>query len=146
MALPNPSFEPKTRKVAPWGGGGKSGGALSNLRILCRQTTFFGPKRRRNPGITAKRRQTVPTLHVRIDFTVSKSRLVPFNSTIRPETAQKGAKKPRNLRNVLQQPETKHVPWSSGYVGAHCADFEGTYSTRKPPLFGPFLKPDVSSS
>ena len=36
------------------------------------------------------------TLHVRLDFTVSKSPLVPFNSTICPRTAQKGSKSPKN--------------------------------------------------
>ena len=116
--------------MAPLRGGAKSGGALPNLRILCPQTAFFGPKRPRNPVITAKLRQTVPTLHVRLDFTVSKSPLVPFNSTICPRN---GPKRRQNLRNVHQHPETKHGPYL-GLCGSK-SDSEGTYSTRKPPLF-----------
>ena len=55
---------------------------------------------------------------MRLDFTVSKSPLVPFNSTICP-------------RN--QHPETKHVPYL-GLCGSK-SDSKGTYSTRNPPLF-----------
>ena len=51
------------------------------------------------------------TLHVRLNFTVSKSSLVPFNSTICPRNAQKGAKKSQKLRNVHQHPETKNGPY-----------------------------------
>ena len=51
------------------------------------------------------------TFHVRLAFPVSKSPLVPFNSTICPRNGQKGAKKPQNLRNVHQHPETKHGPY-----------------------------------
>ena len=72
------------------------------------------------------------TLPVRVDFTVSKSTLVPFNSTS-TKRPQNGAKKPQNLRNVRQHPETKHVPYL-GLRGSK-SDSEGTKSTRKPPLF-----------
>ena len=48
------------------------------------------------------------TLHVRLDFTVPKS---PSTPRYVRETAQKGAKKPQNLRNVHQHPETKHGPY-----------------------------------
>ena len=51
------------------------------------------------------------TLHVRLDFTVSKSPLLPFKSRYVRETTQKGAKKPQNLRNVHQHPETKNGPY-----------------------------------
>ena len=64
------------------------------------------------------------TLHVRLDFTVSKSPLVPFNSTICPRTAQKGAKKPQKRRNMHQPPETKHGPYL-GLRGSK-SDSEGT--------------------
>ena len=49
------------------------------------------------------------TLHVRLDFTVSKSSLVPFISTICPRNGPKRRQKaPKNLRNAHQHPETKH--------------------------------------
>ena len=73
------------------------------------------------------------TLHVRLDFTVSKSPLVPFNSTRCPRTAQKGAKKPQKRRNMHQPPETKHGPYL-GLRGSK-SDSKGTKSTRNPPLF-----------
>ena len=82
VASPNPCFEPKNSPVAPRVGGAKSGGAFSNLRILCPSTAFFGPKRRRNPVSTAERRQTPRTLHVRLDCSVTKSPLLTSNSTI----------------------------------------------------------------
>ena len=68
--------------MAARGVGAKSGGALPNLRSFGPKTAIFRPKQPLNPGKTPKRRETVPTLHVRLDFTVSKSPLVPFNSTI----------------------------------------------------------------
>ena len=79
--------------MAPRGGGAKFGGGLSKLRILCSKTAFFGPKRPRNPVKTAKRSKTVATLQVRLDFTVSKSALVPFNSTICPRNGPKRRQK-----------------------------------------------------
>ena len=54
-------------------------------------------------------------LHVGLDFTVSKSPLVPFNSTICPRTAQKGAKKPQKRRNMHQPPrnQARTVSWAT---------------------------------
>ena len=51
------------------------------------------------------------TLHVRLDFLVTKGPLVPCNSRYVRETAQKGSKKPQNLRHVHQHPETKNGPY-----------------------------------
>ena len=79
--------------MAARGGGAKSGGALPKLRILCPQTAFFGPKRPPNLVKTAKRRETVGTLHMRLDFTVSKCPLVPFYSTISPRNGPKRRQK-----------------------------------------------------
>ena len=93
VALPNPSFQPKAHRWRPRAGGGKSGGALPKLRILCPKTAFFGPKRPPNPVKTAKRSETVATLHVRLDLTVSKSALVLFNFTICPRNGPKKAPK-----------------------------------------------------
>ena len=79
--------------MAARGVGANSGGALPKLRILCPKAAFFGPKQPKNPVKTAKRSEMVATLHVRLDFTVSKSTLVPFNSTICPRNGQKKAPK-----------------------------------------------------
>ena len=48
------------------------------------KAAIFGPKKPRNTFKTAKRRETVGTLHVRLDFPVSMSSLQPSNSTICP--------------------------------------------------------------
>ena len=97
--------------MAARGRGAKSGGALPNLRSFGPKTAIFRPKKPPNQAETPKRRETAATLHLRLDFAVSKSPLVPFNSTICPKNAQKGAKKPQNLRIVHQHPETKHGPY-----------------------------------
>ena len=75
--------------MAARGGGAKSGGALPNLRSFGPKRDIFRPKQPQNPGETPKRRDTVSTLHVRLDFTVSKSSLVPFNSMICPRNGPK---------------------------------------------------------
>ena len=75
--------------MAARGGGAKSGGALPNLRSFGPKRAIFCPKQPQNPGETPKRRDTVSTLHVRLDFTVSKSSLVPFNSMICPRNGPK---------------------------------------------------------
>ena len=53
------------------------------------KTAIFGPKRPWNTFKTAKRRETVGTLHVRLDFIVSTSSLRPFNSMICPGNGPK---------------------------------------------------------
>ena len=54
------------------------------------KTAFSCPKKSNNLLKSAKRRETVGTLHVRLDFFVSKTHLVPSNSTTCPRnTPQK---------------------------------------------------------
>ena len=85
--------------MAARGGGAKSGGALPNLRSFGPKTAIFRPKQPQNPGETPKRRDTVSTLHVRLDFTMSKRPLVPFNSTICPRNGPKSRQKaPKTAR------------------------------------------------
>ena len=79
--------------MAGRGGGAKSGGALPNSRSFGPKTAIFRPKQPQNPVKTAKRGETVATLHVRLDFTVSKSSLVPFKSTICPRNGPKRRQK-----------------------------------------------------
>ena len=101
--------------MAPWGGGPKSGGALPKLRILCPRTAFFGPKRPRNPVITAKRRQTAATLHVRLHFTVTKSSLLPPNSTICPRNGPKRRQKAPKSAPCAPTPRNQErtVSWAT---------------------------------
>ena len=109
--------------MAARGGGAKSGGALPNLRSFGPKTAIFA----KNIPLTRASAQTKEDgghNPVRLDFTVSKSPLVPFNSTICPRTAQKGAKKPQKRRNMHQRPETKHGPYP-GLRGSK-SDSQGT--------------------
>ena len=101
--------------MAPRSGGAKSGGALPKLRILCPEKAFFGQKQPRNPVIAAKLRQTVPTLHVRLDFTVSKSPLVPFNSTICPRNGPKRRQKAPKCAQCAPTPrnQARAVSWAT---------------------------------
>ena len=102
--------------MAPRGGGAKSGGALPKLSILCPKTAFFGPKRPRNPFTMDKRREMVHPLHVRLDFLVTKSPLLPSNSTIRPINGPKMAKNGSKCALFLSScPKTKNGP----YLGQH---------------------------
>ena len=92
--------------------GAKSGGALPKLLILCPKSDLFGPKRPQNPLKTAKRRQTVTTLHVRLDFLVTKSPLLPSTPKICPRDGPKMAKNgPEYALLVSNNPKTKNCPY-----------------------------------
>ena len=135
--------------MAPRGGGAKSGGALPKLRILCPKAAFFGPKRPQGPVITAKRRQTAATLHVRLDFTVTKSSLLPPNSTICPRNGPKRRQKAPKSAPCAPTPRNQErtVSWAtllkSGFRGhlvhpqtpTFCGfqDSEWPYKPPRPP-------------
>ena len=95
---------------------------------------IFGPKMPWNTFKTAKGRETVGTLHVRLDLSVSTSSLPPSNSMICPG---KCPKRPPQAPNFVQigwrQPQTKNWPYLWLH-GSKC-DSVGTYSTRNPPRF-----------
>ena len=109
-------FSAKNSPVAPRGGGAKSGGALPKVSILCPKTAFFGPKRPRNPVTTAKRRQTVPTLHVRHHCLVNKSPLLPSSSPICPRNGPKMAKNGLNVRYLCPTQPKPRTGRILGYV------------------------------
>ena len=109
---PNPSFEPKTHRWRP-------GGRVPNREVPSQNCSFCalnqpflaqnGPKNQRK---TAKRRQTVTTLHVRLDFLVTKSPLLPSTSRICPRNGPKMAKNgPEYAQLVSNSPETKNCPY-----------------------------------
>ena len=79
-----PSQRAQNSTVAPQVGGGNWAGALPKLRILCPKTAFFGPKQPWNIFKTAKRRETLATLHVPLQSPVSKSLLKPSECMICP--------------------------------------------------------------
>ena len=68
-----------------------------------------------NPGETPKRRETVTTLHVRLDFTVSKSPPVPFNSTICPRNGPKRRQKAPKTAQCAPTPriQARAVSWAT---------------------------------
>ena len=71
------------------------------------KTATFGPKKPRNKFKTAKRREAVATVHVRVDFPVSTSSLRPSNSMICPGS---GPKRPREAPNANRhKPRIGHI-------------------------------------
>ena len=96
-------------------GGATLGGALPKLRILCPKTALFCPKRPRNPLKTAKRRQTVPILHVRLVCPVTKSPLLPSNSTLCRRNGSKMAKNGLNVRYLCQTGPKRRTGRILGY-------------------------------
>ena len=127
-------FEQETQRWQP-GTGFASGGPQFKNCSLGPKTAIFGPKKPWNTFKTAKQRETVGTLHMRLDFPVSTSSLRPSNSMI---CRGNGPKRPPEAPNAdrsskCQQPQTKNRPYLWLH-GSKC-DSEGTYSTRNPPLF-----------
>ena len=97
---------------------------------------FFGPKRPKNPVKTAERSETVATLHVRLDFTVSKSLLVPFKSTICPRNRPKRCQKaPKSAQCALTpRNQARTVSWATWLK----IQFRGHLVHLQPPTFGGF--------
>ena len=126
--------------MAARGGGAKSGGALPNLRSFGPKTAIFRPKQPQNPGETPKRRDTVSTLHVRLDFTVSKSSLVPFNSTICPRNGPKRRPKAPKTAQCAPTPRNQEraVSWATWLKN----EFRGHLVHPQPPTFYGFEASD----
>ena len=71
------------------------------------KAAIFGPKKAWNTFKTAKRRETVGALHVRLDFPVSTSSLRPSNSQI---CSGNGPKRPEEAPNAdSQKPRIGHI-------------------------------------
>ena len=67
--------------------------------VLGQKIAIFRQKEPQNPGKTPKRRETVSTLHVRLDFTVLESPLVPSKATICPRHGpQRRQKAPKSVQ------------------------------------------------
>ena len=119
--------------MAARGGGAKSGGALPNLRSFGPKTAIFRPKQPPNPAETPKRRETAPTLHVRLDFVVSKGPLVPSNSTICPRNSPKRRQKAPKSAQYAPAPRNQKgaVSWATWLK----TEFRGHLVHPQPPTF-----------
>ena len=111
MTLPNPSFEPKIPRWRP-GAVAPSREVPSQISaVLGQNQPFFAQN---SPSKGAKQPNEGKRLpHHTWALTLSRPRDLWFPLTPRyvRETAQKGAKKPQNLRNVRQHPKTKNGPY-----------------------------------
>ena len=72
-----------------------------SCEFLCPKTSLFVPKRPQNAVKTTKCRETVATLHMRHDNTVTKSPFLPSKPTICPTKAPKMAKNDPNCAQVM---------------------------------------------
>ena len=111
VALPNPSFEPKTHRWRP-GAVAPSREVPSPIRaVLGQEQPFFAQN---SPSMGSKQpNEGKRLIHSMRGLTFSRPRdfWCPLTPRYVRETAQKGAKKPQNLRNVHQHPETKNGPY-----------------------------------
>ena len=133
MPLTNPSFEPKNSPVAARGGGAKSGGALPNLRGFVPKNSLFWPKTAPKPSQNGQTKGNGGTPHVQLDFTVSKSPLVPFNSTICPRNGPKRCQKAPKTAQYAPTPRNKKraVCWATWLK----IRFRGHLVHPQPPTF-----------
>ena len=119
--------------MAARGGGAKSGGVLPNLHSFGPKTAIFRPKEPQDPGKMPKRRETVPTLHVQLDFTVSESALVPFNSTICLRNSPKRRRKTPKSAQCAPTPRNQERA-ASGATWLK-TEFRGHLVHPQPPTF-----------
>ena len=79
------------------------------------QNSHFSSKIASKPGRNAQTKETFATLHVRLDFTVSKSPLVSFNSTICPRNGPKRRQKaPKSAQRApTPRNQARAVSWDS---------------------------------
>ena len=99
------------------------------------KTAIFGPKKPWNTLQTAKRKEMVGTLHVRLDFPVSTSSLRPSNSMICPGN---GPKRPPEAPNAgSHKPRIGHI---FGYMAQNAISRAPTPPTTPHFLWFPPLK------
>ena len=115
------------------GGGAKLGGALPNLRSFWPKTAIFCPKQPPNPAKKPKRRKTAATLHSRLDFAVSKSPLVPFNSTICPRIGPK--RRQKAPKPAQRAPTPRNQARAVSLATWLKSEFRGQLVQPQPPTF-----------
>ena len=111
VALPNPSFEPKTHRWRPGAWAPSREVPSQTCVVLGQKQPFFAQN---SPSKGSKQpNEGKRLLHSTCGLTFSRPRDLwcPLTPRYVRETAQKGTKKPQNLRNVHQHPETKNGPY-----------------------------------
>ena len=99
-------FEQETQRWRPGTGFASGGPQFQKLQFRAKNSHFWA-KKAFQAFKTAKRRETVGTLHVRLDFPVSTSSLRPSNSMICPGN---GPKRPPEAPNAdSHKPRTGHI-------------------------------------
>ena len=116
VALPNPSFEPKTHRWRPRAGAPSREVPSQNCAFCAPKQPFLAQNGPQNPLKTAKRKQRVPTLHVCLDCPVKKSPFLPSSSTICPRSGPKLAKNGLNVRCLCQRRPKRRMGRILGYV------------------------------
>ena len=92
------------------------------------------------PGETPKRREMVCTSHVRLNFTVSKSLVVPFNSTICPRNGPKRCQKAPKSAQCAPTPrnQARAISWATWLK----TEFQGHIVHPQPSTFCGFQASD----
>ena len=104
-------FEEETQRWRPGTVVASGGPQFQKLQFRAKNTHFW-PKQPWNTFKTAKRRERVGTLYVRLDFPVPTSSLRPSNSTICPTNSPKRPQKPQILCRLAgnsHKPRTGHI-------------------------------------
>ena len=132
--MPNPSFEPKTHRWRAGVGAPSWEVPSQNCTFCTLKQPFLAQIGREIQSKTDKRRETVHTLHVRLDCPMTISPFLPSNSTICPRNGPKMAKSGRDCAHfVSTSPEINN----GLYLGPRGSksNSQGMESTCKPPLF-----------
>ena len=116
VPLPNPSFEPKTHqwRPEPWAPSWEVPSRIS--AALGQKIAIFRPKQPQSSSKMRKRSDIVATPHVQLDFTVSRSPLVPFNSTICPKNGLEGRQKAPKISAMCTNTPKPSTGRILGYV------------------------------
>ena len=79
------------------------------------KNSLFWPKTAPKPSQNGQTKGSAAHIHVRVDFTVSKSPLVPFNSTICPRNGPKGCQKAPKTAQYAPTPrnQARAVSWAT---------------------------------
>ena len=144
VVLPNPRFEPKTHRWRPGTGAPSLEVPSLKCAVLGQKQPFFAQN---SPQTRQKRpNEGEQLLQTTCGLTSPCQRALWCPSTRRyvREMAQKGAKKPQNLRNVHQPPEPKQGPYLR--LRGSKSNSEGTQSTGNPPLFVVSSKPSPTAA
>ena len=97
--------------MAARGGGAKSGGALPNLPSFGPKTAFYALNNPRRGSKQPNEGKRLLQYTCCLTSLCSRALWCPSIPRYVRKTTQKGAKKPQNLRNVHQHPETKNGPY-----------------------------------